>query len=487
MEKVPRKTHTSTIKKPLLLLIPACIAILCFAVLYLLPRTLPPAALLDSEAPLYLFPRSADDIRSVTFTDAHQETFTLFIDHDGQMRLLGSEDVPLRNDVTASVLSVLDHLEAEDFLPFHEDEALNLADFGLDAPCLRVAVCYNDDETRTITIGDEAPFDVAAYYCQITGHDDLYILNADLSFPFFYEKDYYRAFTQPALDGSLLDKIDIQGAIDLSLMYTPSGWLLERPWQYPANRIKIQSLLQRIESMAFECCLGTAADVDMAALGLEHPVLSIRLTQAPTIVSGLDESWKSVSVDVPAHDYILHIGNETGASGVYLEWDGKIYKASNFLLGFWKELNPEDYLLQTPVNFLINDLSALTIRTNERQKQYDIQLVESITENNQIATDEYGQTLYDVMITRREDGQVIDAKSFLDWYLQLGTLTPSGKLSDTEIDSDSPLLTLILQASSLTRELSFSPYNAFYVAMHVDGTTLYYVDAAWIEKILSAP
>ena len=52
-------------------------------------------------------------------------------------------------------------------------------------------------------------------------------------------------------------------------------------------------------------------------------------------------------------------------------------------------------------------------------------MVEVVTENNQIATDEFGQTLYDVQVSK--DGHPMEAKAFTDWYIALNKMAARDK------------------------------------------------------------
>ena len=183
------------------------------------------------------------------------------------------------------------------------------------------------------------------------------------------------------------------------------------------------------------------------------------------------------------------MGNETGKSGVYLIWEGMVYKASNFLLGFWKELSAEQLLLRTPVNFLTNQLSNLSFCYQGNEAQYEIFLVESITENNQIATDEYGQTLYDVAIKRKGESDPLEAEIFLQWYMLLAKLAPAGNLPVSwELPpQEMKVGEIILQNDHITRVIAFYPYDALHLAMAVDGEAVYYIEKSWMDSVLPLP
>lgn len=486
MEKVPRKQHKKGLKKPFLILLPLGIGLLCLGIIWLLNATRPMPALPEDEAPILLLSRSSQEIQSISLWAQDQQGFTLIRTQEGSFVLEGQEEIPLQNDLIDSLLSTLHQLEAAHGAgEMHEGD--DLTPFGLSPAQAASRITYQDGEEITLLLGSSAPTDTPELYCMIEGQQQLYTIYTQLAEPLLYEKDYLRAFDQPQLDASLLDRIEISGDLEFSLAYTPSGWLMDAPFSYPLSTLATDTLLKRIESMAFESCLGSPEEVDMAALGLDAPFLTIHLDQAATVISGETTEGEMISMDVPPRRYTLHIGSETGKSGVYLQWEGRIYKASNFLMGFWKEMDIASYLLQTPVNLYINDLTFLAVETDGISKAYEIQMVEGLTDNNQIATDEYGQILYDALITRQGEEKPMDAQTFLSWYVSLSNLIPSGKLpTDYQIEGD-PLARLTLQTPSLTREIAFYPYDPLYDALAVNGVCLYFVENSWRSLLSAAP
>ena len=246
-------------------------------------------------------------------------------------------------------------------------------------------------------------------------------------------------------------------------------------------------LLESIEGMGFEACLGRAAELDLSVYGLTKPALTIRLTQAPTVVTGQTEDGEDVSVPIPETRYTLRLGDETGESGVYVLWDGMVYKASNFLLGFWKELTVDALLLRQPVNFLVNNLNQVAVAADGQETVYDVRMVEAVTENNQIATDEYGETLYDAAVRKNGGDTDMDAQVFLSWYQQLAGMGMAGKLPEGYAPAGEPTLTLTLKNDELTRTLAFYPYDALHSALLVDGVGVFYTDNAFVTLAKETP
>ena len=486
MEKVPRKQHKKSVKKTLLLLLPLGVGLICLGLLILLRFTQPLPSVPPPVPAIHLLPRDSADIRLLSFSAPEQKPYALERNSEGVFKWVGKEHLPLQSMLLNQLENSLHWLEG-----VHEAGTIHpgddLSPFGLSPARLTVNITYSDGQSVTLLIGSEAPVDPPQRYCMIGGKETLYTVYSDGIEPLFYEADYLRDFRQPQLDGSLLDRITLTGNVDFSLAYTPSGWLMETPFSYPLSTVKTDRLLSQIESMAFESCLGSPEEVDLAALGLDQPALSIYLDQAATHLTGETTAGEQIEADLPAQRYTLHLGNETGKSGVYLQWEGMIYKASNFLLGFWKEMNYESFLLSNPVNLYINDLCSLAVETPAISKAYTVEMVEALTETNQLAVDEYGRQLYDAQITRQGEKEPLDTEPFLSWYMVLSQMAPSGKLPADYQPEGEALACLRLATPSLSREILFYPYDGLHDALSVNGICIYYVENNWRALLDQAP
>ena len=472
-----------------MLLILLCCAALAASGVYILrslPVELPPAT---NSVTVLLLARPLEDIAAVAIAPRDGVAYPLVRQGDTFV-LLGQEDESLRADLLDDLALSLTELPAETTVLQSLSEARDLlpSDFGLDPALARVTVTYTDGEKIELRVGGLTPNqETPQRYCMVSGSDALYtILEAD-SVPFLREMASLLDFAQPSLDGSLLDRIEITGQVEWSLHYTPSGWQMDAPFSYPLSTLRTDALLKKIESMGFAACLGKAEKLNLQDYGLDDPALTISLTQAATVITGETADGEQVSVPVPETVYTLRIGHETGKSGVYVQWQDQVFTASNFLLGFWKELSPMDYLLQTPVNLLVNDLNEVRFTRNGVTHAYQVRMVEQITENNQIAVDEYGRVLYDCAVNRAGEAQDMDAEAFLSWYTRLASLAGDGKIPEGWTPSGESRAEITLINGHLTRVITLWPYDALHDAIAVDGVALYYVRNTWLDEIGEVP
>ena len=486
MDRAPRKKEKRPMKRGAALLLVLGLAVAAgVAAVLLCPKTaeLPPLPA-QAEA-VHLLSRSAEEIREIAALPREGGGFRLI--REGESLIPeGMENIALDEELIGEIELMAADMVAEQTV-LENKETAELADFGLAHPALRLTVRYADGEEKTVCFGDLSPEETPQRYAMPEGENAVYtVLEAECQ-SFFREKDYFRAFDQPRLDGSLLDRVRVAGDTVLDARYTPSGWILDAPYRYPADTARMTSLLTRIEGMAFDMCLGDAQDVDLTAYGLDAPALTVTLTQAATVITGETAEGEQVSLDVPEKEYTLLVGDETGKSGVYVMWKGQVFRASNFLLGFWKELDADALLLRQPVNFPANDLVRVSFAAGDVQTAYQVTLVESVTENNQVAVDEYGRTLYECKVIRDPGGEEVDQEAFIAWYLLLQGLQGDGRLPEGFEPQGAPDAVIEIASNSITREIALYPYDSLHEAICVDGTALFYTAASFLKEASQTP
>ncbi len=482
MQKVAKKKPVKGMsgkKRALLLLL--CI-LLAAGGLYLLrcPDALPPPA--DKPPKEALLSRPAEEIAGVTVENAG-EGFTLIRRGQG-FCLAGREDMALRQDAVQAILAVCADLRAEETVLDTAETQAVLSDFSLDPPLLRFTVLYTDGRETALRLGAFAPDDIPKRYCMQEGDTRIFSVLAEDAEPFLKEKQALRAFAQPSLRADLLDRVTVTGSVTMDMHYTPSGWIMDAPYRYPLNALRVNALLDSIESMGFDAYLGSPEEADLSALGLDDPALRVTLIQGASVVTGEDQNGQTLSVDVPAMRYELAVGQSGGESALYVLWQGGVYRASRFLLGFWQEIDVDGMLLQEPVNFLVNDLNRVSIAARGKNAAYTVEMVESITQNNQIATDEYGRVLYDAEVKRDGEASPMDAEKFLSWYQRLAALKAAGMTPEGYAPAGEETCRVTIENDAMTRVVSFTPYDDLHSAMAVDGVCRFYVTNAALQAVI---
>lgn len=466
----------------LMLLLAFGLLLLCAGGYFLLSgqEAFPPP---ESAEEIWLTSVDASDIQKLSLFPREGGACTLVKTEDS-MWLESQPDLALRQDVVNEMLEAAGYLKAVHAMgPIDELQAVP-ADFGLESPALRVMLSDCENRETEILLGHEVPeTEERMYYCLSGGM--LYTVLAEPCDILFHDVAYLRDFRQPQLQSDLIDRIEVTGNKEITLQYTQVGFVLEKPFSYPADRQKITSLLTRLDQMAFEAYLGEKDETDLAAWGLEEPQITVYLTQAESVIDGITAQGETVSIPVPAKTYTLEIGNDDGKSGVYVCWEGGVYKASQFLLGMWKDMQPEEFLSANPMDFQVEQLTGISIEKDGAVTEYQLDMVEALTENNEIAVDEYGNTLYDVRVT--EGDRATDAAAFLSWYVKLNRLSLSGKVKEGWKKVGEALAVIVLKTPVLDRQIAFYPYDALHAVMEVDGTAVYYLEKSALSMLETLP
>ena len=190
---------------------------------------------------LYLLNRNEEEIDALALRPRQGIAYPLVRTESG-MRLLGQEDTPLREDVVEDLVGAAAQLEAHEKVADTAAEAVDLSDFGLKDPQLRLTVTYTDGTRTELLLGDEVQHgEETLYYSMRSGDSWIYTVYSGLCEPFFHEAEYLRAFDQPKLQGDLLDRVEVSGAVELSLVYANGAWRMEAPWRYPAAQEKMDA------------------------------------------------------------------------------------------------------------------------------------------------------------------------------------------------------------------------------------------------------
>lgn len=400
-----------------------------------------------------------------------------------QMGMLPDPSLPLRQDVVENILYAAGNLQANIVLGPMEDLHAAPADFGFDTPSLRYVIGRTDGQVTEVLLGDVVPeTEAEQYYCMAEGM--VYTVLAEPCDSLFHNAEYLRDFKQPSLQSDLIDRIEVSGALQMTLQYTVDGFVMEAPVKYPVQSTKMDAVLSYIDRMAFEAYLGTMEENDLESLGLHEPYITVTITQAPSHLEGVTVDGESISMDVGQITYTLLLGHDTGRSGVYVGWNGGVYKASNFLFGFWKQIDPNEFYSRTPMNFQVDRLRSVTVEAGGEETVYEVEMVEVIGEDNQISTDEYGQTLFDAQV--KKNGEIMDAAAFLNWYVQLNRMPVSG-MGETKNGGGEVLASVLLKTEDTERRVVFWPYDALHVWVEVDGTAVFYTEKSAISLLNTLP
>lgn len=456
----------------------AALALLYF-VLKKDPVELPPQYVAQ---PVTLSDRAEEELASIA-VENRSGSYVLLNTASG-WRLEGSGE-PLRDALLRPLVDDAALIVAEDTVGSLDDHPeWQLSHYGLEEPAARVTVTFTDGGRLAFRVGDSVPQETPAYYFCLEGDPHIYIAASDIYDAYITTALALHDVADPALDGSLIDRIAFTGREPFALEKRADGWYLTAPFAYPLADAAVDSLLTKLEGLRFAQFEAQAADADLAPYGLNPPERTLTLDIAQTLVTGYDEKGQVMGETLlPAYQLTFGLGKEENDVVFYCLYKGQVLKATSFSAGFLRTQGYDSLFLTAPFNAPTNDLSGLLWEREGAVTAYDVSLTERVLPNNALETDENGNVLYDLVVVK--DGQPLDSDAFLTAYRQLVELRTLDRLpADYALPSSEPLLRVTLtRESGGTRQIALYPLDALHRAVAVDGVALYQVETGWAENV----
>ena len=463
-----------------------CLIVLCLAAgglcAYLLrPRTY--ADLPRAEDPTVLLSdRQSADVTRLTIQNGQGETYEI-TQQDGQAAMDGDAAFDFSASMLADTLDCAAQVYAQRvILDLSQSEGLTAADFGITQDGIAVTAAYSDGAQLTFYVGDLLPEETPAYYMMAAGDTRVFAVDQQTHDVFSRSRMALHAVPDPALKGELIDAITFAGENPFRMeRRTGDEWYLTAPFEYPLSSTAVDTLLEKLENLRFSQYTAPES-AGLAAYGLDAPRRTVTLDIAASILTGYDENGQAYAQkQLDAYQLTLSCGADTSEVIFYCLYRGNVLKASYFTAGFLLSQGYDGLLLGAPINVPTNCLTSLNISRAGETHEYALSLHERVLANNQFETDENGNILYDVQVTR--DGAACDSTQFLYAYGQMTALTAVSPLSAGYAPQGEPELVLTLRWEDGARELAFYPYDALHWAVAVNGTALFYTENTWMDGI----
>ncbi len=426
-----------------------------------------------------------EDIVSVTVTPPEGDPYTLVV-LDGALVLEEDPSFPMRETVTDLIASNICAVRSEKTILDSARYTVDLKDFGLDPARCMCTFRKTDGTENTLRIGDRIVGDDIPYY-YFMWNDDTRIFSGgtDMYSAFSYDRSLLHPVDRPALHKDLMDRVSVTGANPLSLEMTDLGWQITEPVSYPADLSITDTYLDSIAGILFSRYIGPAEECDLKALGLEEPVLSLKVTEAESILTVPDTAGGEHAFSVPEREVCFDFGTSYDEYSRYVLHEGTVYTAASYLTDFLFRMGPADLRLAAPFDRDINRLAALEAVMPSSETRYEVVLTEQVAPNGSLVTDEDGNILYDCAILK--NGEPTDSDAFLIWYNScLRRIVPTGTAAAAPEGDAEAAVTFTLFAGNSQRTVSFVPAGLQY-AMVVDGSCFYSVSAQAVEQLFPLP
>ncbi|MHC1786180.1 MAG: DUF4340 domain-containing protein [Christensenellales bacterium] len=432
-----------------------------------------------------LFSAQREDLRSFTITPRGGEPYT--IEHKGEGFVLqGDADYPLDRVMIDNMVDAIVYLEVSDTVTDLGQGQADLAPYGLLDGALHVSAQFASDARISFTIGNRAPYEAPRDYIMVTGDTLLYLIPADVREALDYRLNMIHTVPDINFTPDLLDMLTITGNTSLTLRrLTQDLWEITEPLQYPADKGKIDQMLQQVSGMRLAAYVAPADEGSLRSFGLDQPRYRVQMHLPQSVISSYpDGAAEPVVSQVAAQVMTFLIGDAIEPLGFYCLYNGAVYQASDLSMGFMLNTAVDDYLSGAPVDVPLGLVTGLTLNWAQESRSYEISLYEHILPNNEIALDEEGRTLYDYLVM--QEGEEIPATPLVSFYAKLMGIRAAGSLPDYYAVTGNAVLSVNLRFLGQQRQIDFFPYDALHMAVAVNGRALHYVKSAAVMSAIDA-
>ena len=494
--KAPRARHFSRrIWALVLALIAAALAVAFVLLLPAIKQRYPIIAGINLKANLpyrSLGAGVAQELDTITVShSADGEHYTLRY-RDGQLTLLGEDEEQIVNEsYTAAILEAATEYAVEDTVTEDAAEVSEyLADMGLAPAQITVLVRYTDGQEHTLELGYTVPGTTYHYY-RWSGDAGIYMCDIGTYEAFEYTAQMLLPVEQPTLVPALINQVTLrtQQAGEMVFGFAADGTeatlgTLREPYHYPMDAEATQNLLSAIQNFRMGTKIGAVTAENRATYGFDEPALVLDVHQQEGLFSQVDDTGALTTIVTPETTIRLTLGSMDGSYFYYCEYAGVCYRVSSFLVASLVAATPEAYLSRTPADMGDAPIASITVQLGDGALDVRATYTERVLENNQIETDNQGNTIYDISVTA--NGLPITEDAFTALVNRLAQMTVAGNAENRVAPVDTPRWQLtITTTSGNSRTLAAYPLDAFSDVLMVDGVVVHTMNAEAMQIALA--
>lgn len=431
-----------------------------------------------------LFEYEPSEVASITIRRRDEAPWTVVMNEDGLLTLSGEGGFTLSESTTDALLDAACILPCEAVLTDDPAEYRDhLADFGLDAPQYEAVVTYADGVVASLHIGSPGAENNAWYYMTIDGDDRLFSFSRGMVEALFVSRDSLWEVQSPTIHKARIDRVTLTGpeqvtqwtlAGDITDADAADKWRITAPFTYPADADAMATLLSNIANLRLGAYVGPATAENLAAFGFDVPRVIIDVHMAAGAIGVVNSDGAVEATDYPASTVTFIIGGEKSDMVDYVRFGDEIYISSHFTMGLFIDYDPSATMSRYPVLTALGNLAALTIREGDTTTEYVLTRTEQVAANNELVTDEDGNPVYDVTVTR--NGEPVEYAAFEAAYNALTLVTVSGTLPAGEVIAAEPHTAYTFaDVDGTMHTVKLTTFDALHDAVSVDGHQAFYL------------
>ena len=429
---------------------------------------------------------------AITVSHQDGETYTLlYRDKNLYLEQENGQTEIVNESYTDAIVDAATEISIEDTVAEDAgDVGEHLKDMGLEPAVITVKVTYaNGDETE-IELGTEVP-DTTYHYYRWSGDSGVYMCDSGTYEAFEYTAQMLLPVEQPALVPALIDRV---------MLDTPSGGRMEcsfvadgtdayqgtlkKPYAYPMDSEQTANLLNAFKNFRLGTKIEAVTSENRAKYGFDSPSAVVDVHQQQGLYTQIDAQGVLQTLQAEEQTIRLKFGAMDGEYFYFCEYAGECYRVSSFLVKAFVDANAETYLSRAPADMGSASIASIAVQLGNGALDVRATYNEQVQQNNQIQTDQNGNTVYDVTVTA--NGKTISTESFDALVTRLKQMTVSGRLDSTDPPTGTPRWQMTLTTTGgVTRTLAAYPLDAFSDALVVDGMALHYINAEAIQIALA--
>ena len=434
-----------------------------------------------ADATVQLYEYTPSKVASITIRRGDEAPWTATPD-DNTVIISGDVPLTLSSNECQDFLLAAASITAEDVLTDQPvDYADHLADFGLENPRYEARIVYTDGSEITLRVGDKG-HDGTWRYMLVSGDDRLFAFSNGSVESLFVNRDTLRKVRQPDLHKARIDRITLtegervlQWTLDGSITDADAAdkWRITAPFTYPADADAMMKLISSAANLRLSAWVAPATSETLIQYGFDAPRLTIDLHQAAGTIAVTGTDGEAAATDYPESTVTFVIGGEKSDMIDYVRYGDGIYLSSHFTMGVFMDYDVTATMSRYPVMTALGNLAALTIREGDVTTKYILTRTEQVAANNELITDEDGNTVYDVTVTK--NGIPVDYTAFEAAYNALSVVTVSGTLPAGSSFSEPHTACTFTDVDGTVHTVELATFDVLHDAVIVDGHAAFYL------------
>jgi len=212
-------------------------------------------------------------VKTVTVEQKGAQPVTLTKSATGQWQITAPGNFRADDATVYTMLSSLGPLMADRVV---ENQASNLAQFGLSDPAVEVDITDKDNKTHRLLIGDDTPTG-GSVYVALAGDPRVFTASTSIKSSLNKSLSDLRDKRLLPVESSSVSSIDLDRKDgDIEFARVQNGWQIEKPESYRTDTFQVDDLVDQLTGAKWD----PSATADEAAKGFDSgtPVATVKLT-----------------------------------------------------------------------------------------------------------------------------------------------------------------------------------------------------------------